>query len=697
MKHISIGVDIGGTFTDIVALDYQSGRIHAKKVLTAYADPTQPVMDGIAALLEENGFRAAQVGRFVHATTLFTNALIEGKGARTGLLATAGFGDAIEIGRERRYDLYDVHIDGPQSLVPRHLRAEIAARIDAAGIEVTPPDRGETLEAVGKLVAQGVDSLAVCLLHAYANPRHEEQVAAWITEVYGGISVCISSAIAPEIREYDRVCTTVANACVQPLARSYLDRLEHRVKALGIDCGVLMMLSNGGLSAVAEARRKPIDLLESGPAAGAISAAWSGRRNDRTSLLAFDMGGTTAKLCLVQDARPAVAYGFEAARRKRFAEGSGIPVKITTVDLIEIGAGGGSIARADSMKLLKVGPESAASEPGPACFSRGGTQPTVTDANVVLGYLDPESFAGGAIPIDAGKAGAALQALGARIGMDGAAIAQGIHDIVAENMAGAARVHIAERGHDPRKFDMVCTGGGGPLHGYAVARKVGIGTLIVPPAAGVASAIGLLVAPARADRSRTAIFQPSAGDLADLESSFGKLADEARGCLDALQDGFGAIALKRYADGRFVGQGFTLTVQLPDGPYAGPGVDAEPVRAALLAAFNSAYSEKFGRTPPNVPVELVSLRVSALAHPSEAFVPAALRQSGQPAAKRSRPVFFEEAGGFVDTAIYARDELAVNAVLPGPLLVVDADSTLVVGPGGTLVQSETGNLIVNVH
>jgi N-methylhydantoinase A len=696
MKHIVIGVDIGGTFTDIVALDYLSGATHSRKVLTTYADPTQGVTTGIELLFQETGIAASQVVRLVHATTLFTNALIEGKGVPTGLLMTEGFSDIIEIGRERRYDLYDVQIEGTNPVVPRHLREEIGGRLDANGSETAPLNQQQVLDAVGRLTAQGVQSLAICLMHSYANASHEQQVKAWIQAAHPDLSLSLSSEVAPEIREFDRVCTTAANACVQPIARQYLDILEDRVAALGIDSGVLMMLSNGGLCAVSEAKRKPIELLESGPAAGAISAAWSGAHDAFANLLAFDMGGTTAKLSLVENGHPEVAYSFEAARRKRFAEGSGIPIKITTVDLIEIGAGGGSIARGDDMGLLKVGPDSSASEPGPACYNRGGLNATVTDANLVLGYLNPDFFAGGTIHIDVGLARHALQKVGDALQLSADQVAQGIYDIVAENMAGAARVHVAERGHDPRDFVMVCTGGGGPLHGYAVARKIGVRTLISPAAAGVASAIGLLVSPARSDRSRTLGFRPDTGDLAILESTYAELESGASASMEPLQTDFGPNVVVRQADGRFVGQGFTLTVELPAGPYAGNGVDEATVRQGLVAAFEAAYRDKFGRTPPNVPIELVSLRANVTAMPRDMFKPASLTAGGQPEAKSRRSVFFAEAGTYMDTPIYTRASIPLDTEVPGPLLVEDSDSTLVVGPSGRLRKTASGNLVIQI-
>lgn len=697
MKHIAIGIDIGGTFTDVVALDYRSGHVHSRKVLTTYSDPSIAVVDGVRSLFSQAGIEPAQVLRLVHATTLFTNALIEGKGVRTGLLCTRGFRDIIEIGRERRYDLYDVHIEGAPSLVPRKLREEIGGRLDANGREREPVLREEVLAAVDRLVGQGAESVAICLLHAYGNPAHERQVADWVREAFPELSLSLSSEVAPEIREYDRVCTTAANACVQPIAHRYLSVLEARVAELGIASGVLMMLSNGGLCSVAQARRKPIELLESGPAAGAISAAWAGARDGHEDLLAFDMGGTTAKLALVEDGRPAVAHGFEAARRKRFAEGSGIPIRITTVDLIEIGAGGGSLTRADDMQLLKVGPQSAGSEPGPACYGRGGEQATVTDANLVLGYLNPEYFAGGSMRIDRDRAQVSLAQLGAMLGLAPHEAARGVHEIVAENMAAAARLHVAERGHDPRDFVMVCTGGGGPLHGYAVARKIGVRKLLVPASAGVASAVGLLLSPARSDRSRTVGFRPDTGLLEDLEHDFAQLETEAVASLRPLEPGFGPVAVKRQADGRFVGQGFTLTVDLPAPPYAGTDIDPDAVRRALKESFEAGYRRKFGRTPPDVPVELVSLRISASAMPQQSFEPSPTAEGGGGRPHARRPVFFAEAGAYLDTPIYRRQDIPLGTALAGPLLVEDPDSTLVVGPCGRLTRMASGNLVIDIE
>lgn len=695
-KEWALGIDIGGTFTDVVAIDYASGKLHSLKVLTTHGDPTDAVIEGVAGLLNACDIDPSRVTRVVHATTLFTNALIERRGVSTGLVTNEGFSDIIEIGHERKYDLYDLAIERAPALVPRHLRREIKGRLDAQGRELEALDAADVRETVGQLAALGVKSVAVCLLHSYASTEHEKQVAEWIRRDFPGMEVTLSSEVAPVIREFERISTTVANAYIKPLASSYLDSLEKRLAGLGLGTGVLMMLSNGGLCHISDAKRNPIELLESGPAAGAISATHYGMRDASANLLAFDMGGTTAKLCLVEDAKPSITFGFEAARRKRFAEGSGLPLKITTVDLIEIGAGGGSIARQDLLGLLKVGPSSAGSEPGPACYGRGGEQPTVTDANLLLGYLNPGYFAGGTLRIDVELARKALGGLANSISRDVVDVAWGIHDIVAENMAGAARVHVAERGRDPRDFVLLCTGGGGPLHSYYVAQKIGVRTIICPPAAGVASAYGLLVAPARADRSRTMTFRPATDSLEELEAVFGELEASATASLENVSSAFGPVKLTRQADGRYAGQGFNLSVQLPQGPYTGASGDPAQVRVALREAFEAAYREKFGRTPPDVPVELVNVRISGEAPPRKVFDPEPMRTGALATAKATRDVYFKEAGGYLPTPVFERSDLCAGFSAEGPLLVEDASSTLVVGPRGHVEQLPSGNLFITI-
>ncbi|OFW98472.1 MAG: hydantoinase, partial [Alphaproteobacteria bacterium RIFCSPHIGHO2_12_FULL_66_14] len=480
---LSLGIDIGGTFTDVVIHDPRDGRAIIWKESTTPDDPARGALEGTRRVLAKAGVRPDQVGRVVHATTLFTNALIERKGARTGLLTTAGFADVLEIARERKYELYDLFIEMPKPLVPRPWRREAKERLAADGSVEIALDVEAALAEVAELVEQGVESLAICFLHSYANPAHERAIAAAVAERFQYLSISLSSDIAPEIREYQRTSTTVANAYIRPLAEIYLERLEQALTKSGIPGGLFLMLSNGGLTHVSEAKRAPVQLLESGPAAGALAGAWFGRNAGLERVLAFDMGGTTAKLALVDDGEPLVAYGFEAAREKRFLRGSGLPIMIATVELIEIGAGGGSVARKSDLGTLQVGPESSGAQPGPACYGRGGTDATVTDADLALGYLNADFFLGGAMKIDRAATEAALGGLATALGVERDRAGFGVHDVVNENMAGAARVAIAERGRIPAEYALLATGGAGPVHAWNVARKLGVTRVVCPPGA----------------------------------------------------------------------------------------------------------------------------------------------------------------------------------------------------------------------
>jgi N-methylhydantoinase A len=691
----SLGIDIGGTFTDLVVYDHDSGRQWNRKVLTTHDDPARAVTAGVASLLGDERLQPSGVTRVVHATTLFTNALIERQGAPTGLLTTAGFADTLEIGRERKYELYDLNIARPEPLVPRTRRREVRERVAADGAVRQPLAVEELLAAVAHLIADGVTSIAVVFLHAYANPAHETQALRIIGQRHPEIFVSASHEVAPEIREYERASTTVANAYIKPLAQRYLDLMARQLAALAIPAPLLLMQSSGGLTHVAEAQRVPVQMLESGPAAGAIAAAFFGRADSGGHLLAFDMGGTTAKLSLIEGGEPLTAYGFEAARQKRFMEGSGLPIRISTIELIEIGAGGGSIAHVDAIGLLKVGPRSAGSQPGPACYGRGGEAPTVTDADLLLGYLNPDYFAGGTLSIDVEAAQKALARVAGDVGLSVIEVAWGIHEVVNENMASAARVHVAERGRDPRQYALLCTGGAGPVHAYEVARKLGLREIICPPSAGVASALGLLVAPARVDRVATIGLRLDRGDCAALERAFRRLEDEARAVMADTALKLDAISIQRLADGRFVGQGFDLVVPLPPGPYDGP--DEAAARRALQDSFEAAYREKFALTPPDVPVEFINIRVAVRAPVAGSDV--MLRGRTGPAAralKGRRPAFFPEAGGFVETAVYDAAALVAGEKLEGPAVVEDTGSTLVIGPGAWGQVADSGNIILTL-
>ena len=696
MSQYALGIDIGGTFTDLVVYDHERGRQWSRKVLTTHDDPARAVATGVDAILREGGLEPERFTRVVHATTLFTNALIERKGARTGLLTTAGFADALEIGRERKFELYDLAITKPEPLVPRDLRLEVAERVGADGRVRRRLDAREVGARARRLVEAGAESIAIVFLHAYANPRHEAEAARIVARLLPRVAVTASHEVAPEIREFERASTTAANAYIKPLAQRYLELMGRRVAEAGIPAPLLLMVSSGGLTHVAEAARAPVRMLESGPAAGAIAAAFFGRDDaDEGRVLAFDMGGTTAKLSLVDGGEPLTAYSFEAARQRRFIEGSGLPIRISTIELIEIGAGGGSIASVDEIGLLKVGPRSAGSQPGPAAYGLGGAEPTVTDADLLLGYLNPEYFAGGELTLDVPAARAAVERVAAGLGLPATQVAWGIHDVVNESMASAARVHIAERGRDPRHYALLCTGGAGPVHAWSLARKLGMARVVCPPSAGVASALGLLVAPARVDRVATVGIRLDEGSVGELEAAFRRLEDEARAVMADTGLPLERATIQRLADGRFLGQGFDLVVDLPDGPY--DGRDADSVRRALTQAFEAAYREKFSLTPPDVPVEFINVRVAVRAPVagSEVVLQGRARRGDSPI-KGRRPVWFPEANGFVETIVYDRTRLSVADGFAGPAVIEEEGSTLVVPPRAGFTVAPTGNVVVTL-
>ena len=686
----SLGIDIGGTFTDIVAYDQATGRTVKAKELTTPDDPARGVITGIRNLLKADGLGPGDFARLVHATTLFTNAIITRQGAKTGMLTTAGFRDAVEIGRERKFELYDIFIAKPEPLAPRDLRAEVVERIGPDGAVLTPIDMDGLNAAVDGLVAAGVESVAIVFLHCYANAAHEDAALDAIRKRHPTLYVSASHDVSPEIREYERASTTAANAYVKPLADRYLESLIGQARELGIDAPFFMMLSNGGLTHVDEARARPVLLLESGPAAGALVAAHFGGAAGEENILAFDMGGTTAKLAVVERGEPHIAYSFEAAREKRFIEGSGLPINISTIELIEIGAGGGSIAHVDAMGLLKVGPSSAGAVPGPVCYGRGGTQPTVTDADLVLGYLNPGYFAGGSMNIDRDAAEAAMKPLAEALGMTPLEVAAGIHDVVGENMASAARVHVAEQGHDVRQFTMLATGGAGPVHVWSVARKLGLRRLICPRSAGVASALGLLIAPARVDRTGTVARRFSAMDWGALEKGYkGLEADAAKVIAETGFDPAKA-EIVRLADMRFVGQGFEVVLPLPPGPY-----DASSA-PALREAFEVVYRETFARTPPDVEPEIINIRVTMKAAVAGVEVRAAAGAGTGDPRTGTRPAWFAETGGFVETPVLERGRMRPGYAFEGPAIVEEAESTLILGPGAKARVDDQLNLVVDL-
>ena len=689
-----LGVDIGGTFTDLVLVDEATGAVRVGKVLTTAKDPALGVEQGVQSLLDEAGRRAADVSAVVHGTTLATNALIERKGARTALLTTAGFRDALEIRREGRYDMYDLFIDPPAPLVPRRLRREVQERVLADGRILRPLDESRAREVIRDLVAEGVEAIAICLLHAYANAEPERRLAALVREVAPGVAVSCSSEVVPEIREYERTSTTVANAYVMPLVARYLEDLERRLRDAGVSGQLAIMQSSGGIVLPDEARRFPIRLVESGPAAGALAAARAARRAGEPRLLSFDMGGTTAKACVIDRGEPLVAREFEVARADRFKRGSGLPIRVPVIELIEIGAGGGSIARVDRLGLLKVGPDSAGADPGPACYGLGGRLPTVTDADLLLGYLDSEFFLGGRMRLDRDAAARAVEEhVAAPLGLDVTAAAWGIHRVVNENMAAAARIHGIERGRDLRRYPLFAFGGAGPVHGWAVARILRLERMLVPFGAGAISAWGLLAAPPAFDFVRTYRTRLDQADWAAVNALFEAMEAEARARLARAGVAGAAVRVRRVAEMRYVGQGHEVEAEIPLGTLTPESV------APITAAFEAAYQALYHRRPHGVPVEALNWRVT-VAGPAPALDVGGGGATGGSAAaaavKGQRPAFFPETSGYVPTPVYDRYALGPGAELAGPAIVEERESTTVLGPGARCRVADDLTLVVEI-
>mgnify|MGYP001500631242 CR=1 FL=1 len=687
-----VGLDIGGTFTDLVLTDEETGQIRLHKILTTPDDPAEAALQGLAELCRAAGLTLGDVGLLVHGTTLVTNAIIERTGAPTAVLTTRGFRDILEMGREQRYDIYDLFLQFPDPLVPRRRRIEVDERVDRTGAVLLPLQLDQVRAAVTRLVADGVEALAVSFLHAYANPAHEHAVAAMLRREFPALRVSLSSEIVPEIREFERTCTTVCNAYVQPLVDRYLRQMEAALARQGFQGRFYLMQSAGGTIAPEAARRFPIRLLESGPAGGALVTAFFGERLDRRDLVAFDMGGTTAKICLIRDGRPELTSMIEAARVHRFKRGSGLPVTVPVIDMMEIGAGGGSTAQVDSLGLLRVGPHSAGAVPGPACYGRGGDEPTVTDACLALGYFDPGYFLGGAMRLDRAAALRALDRVGARVGLDAVAAAWGIHQIVSENMAAAARVYLIERGQDPRRYAMVAFGGAGPAHASRVARILGLREVIVPPASGVASALGFLVAPTSFDLAHSL---PGLLDELDWPAVDARYTDmEARGRALLVEGGVppDQVTCVRRAEMRLVGQFHDIEVPVP------PGRLTAAVASELAAAFETEYRRLYSAYLPGRPIQALNWRVLTSGPAPQVTLPHAALGSGDPAGalKGRRPAYFPETEGFAEVPVYDRYRLRPGAAAVGPAIVEEREATTVVGPGDTLAVDAFHNLVIQV-
>jgi N-methylhydantoinase A len=688
-----IGVDIGGTFTDLILVDEAGAAFLVAKVLTTPADPAQAVETGVKDLLAGAAVPAVEVSHVVHGTTLFTNALIERKGAKTALITTAGFRDALEIAREHRYDMYDLFMERPAPLVPRHRRYEVRERILEDGSILQPLDEGGAERLIENFLREGIEAVGVCLLHSYRNPTHERALGELLLRRAPGLAVSLSCDVVPEIREYERTSTTVANVYVQGLAEGYLTRLRQRLDGLGVTGALFVMQSNGGVCTVETACRYPIRLVESGPAAGALAAAHYGRLMGRPDLLSFDMGGTTAKACLIENGEPLVAPDFEVARVYRFKRGSGLPIKVPVIEMIEIGAGGGSIARVDRLGLLTVGPESAGADPGPACYGLGGREPTVTDADLLLGYLDPEFFLGGRLRLDQEAARRAIaDRVAGPLGMDPVRAAWGIHRVVNENMASAARIHGVERGKDVRRFPLFAFGGAGPVHAYRVAEILRSRAVICPLGAGVTSAVGFLAAPLTFDFVRTYPGSLGEMDWPAVNAHLQQMEQAGRAMLGKTvpED---QVTFRRRADMRYRLQGHDIPVPLPDG-WLGPESEA-----AIRAAFETAYAAIYGRTAPGVPIDVMNWRVVAQGPRPALHLPTAPAAAGggtEGALKGRRPACLPEADGFVEMPVYDRYRLAPSHAFAGPAIVEERESTVVVGPRARARVDDWLNLIIDL-
>jgi N-methylhydantoinase A len=681
---IRLGVDIGGTFTDVVL---EAGAVlHSVKVLTTYAVPEEAILDGIGQVCANAGVAPGEVTMIIHGTTLATNALIERRGAKTALITTKGFRDVIEMRTESRFEQYDLNLVLPEPLIARNHRHVLDERIGAQGQVLKPLER-TGVEAMAETIAKGgYVSAAVGLLHSYANDAHERLVREVLAECLPDLSVSLSSEVSPQMREYERFNTVCANAYVKPMMQAYLQRLTGRLAAIGMAAPVMLMHSGGGIISLESASKFPVRLVESGPAGGAIFAADIARRYGIDRVLSFDMGGTTAKICMIRGQSPKTARVFEAARSYRFKKGSGMPISIPVIDMVEIGAGGGSLASVDAMHQIRVGPESAGSEPGPACYQRGGTRPAVTDADLVLGRLDPDDFAGGTIPLSTDASGVAIvAAVGGPLGLDRMTAAFAISEVVDENMANAARVHAVENGEDLSTFTMIAFGGAAPLHAGRLCQKLGIKRFLVPPGAGVGSAIGFLRAPFSFEATRSAYMRLSDFSPAAAQRVLAELRDEAatfvRSCDAEAEIGYEVRAYMRY-----VGQGWEIPVDLSAEDAA------EPAGPRCLALFEDAYKTLFGRAVDGVDTEVTSWAVNATTPlPVTAAVGAAGTLNRANVAG-TWPMFDPASGAVVKAGVAARDRLAPGDWLSGPALVTESETTVVIPESFTATVRADGTL-----
>ena len=685
---LRLAVDIGGTFTDVVLVDADNRSLATTKTATTPQDPTEGALIGTRQVIEQAGVSIGDVVGFIHGTTLATNALIERRGAVVSTITTEGFRDILEIAYERRYSQYDISIEKPDFIVPRARSFTIPERLSVKGEVLTPLDESAVDRLIEQLVASGTEAVAICLLHAYANPIHEQKLKALLLERKPGLVISLSSDVSPEAREFERLCTTIANAYIQPLMSSYLNSFARDYSKEGLNCPILMMTAGGGMTTLETAARFPIRLVESGPAGGAILSADVSAQVGYDRVLSFDMGGTTAKLCLIDNHQPQTTRQFEISRAARFIKGSGMPVRIPVIDMIEIGAGGGSIASVDRLGRLLVGPRSAGSEPGPAAFNRGGTEATVTDSDVALGYIDPDAFAEGRLTIDGGKADEALVAsVGKMLSLDAIKSAQGVSQIVDESMASAGRMHAVESGKDLSERLMIAFGGNGPLHATRVARRAGVNKVLIPNDPGVGSAVGFLSAPVSFElvRSRYTILDQL--DAGSINSLFDEMIGEAEAVVRA-GDASSPIVCERTAFMRYHGQGHEIEADLPD-----RAIEAGDIEV-LRKAFEKEYQRQFARVVPGMTIEILNwaVRVSTKSETERSAVPKTGEQDIT--AKVRREISCDLTGNQVEAAVFDRRDLRPGDRFIGPALVVELQTTTLVSADFAAKVDGNGNLFL---
>ena len=679
-----LGVDIGGTFTDVV-LEIDQQQFSAK-VLTTYAAPEDAIIEGMQQVCARAVIEPAQIQQIIHGTTLATNALIERRGAKTALITTEGFRDVIEMRSESRFEQYDLNLILPEPLLPRQQRYTVSERVSASGEVLVALQREQVEQLAARIAMAGYESVAVGLMHSYLNDRHEVMIREVLTEKMPGLSVSISSEVSPQMREYERFNTVVANAFIKPMMESYLGRLRAQLKDEGADCPIFLMHSGGGIISIESAAQFPVRLVESGPAGGAVFAAHIAARYGLDKVLSFDMGGTTAKICLIKNQTPKTSRVFEAARTYRFKKGSGMPISIPVIDMVEIGAGGGSLAHVDSMRQIRVGPESAGSEPGPACYGRGGERPAVTDADLILGRLDPDNFAGGSIQLNSESSSTALQAsLGSILDMDSETAAYGLSEVVDENMANAARVHAVENGEDLSEYTMIAFGGAAPLHAGRLCEKLGINRLLVPPGAGVGSAIGFLRAPFSFEANRSVYMRLSDFAPDTIRRLLSDLEQEAAGFVRTC-DANAEIRTEFKVYMRYTGQGEEIPVIIP------AALAQDPDATTYQSLFETDYAALFGRVVEGMDIEITVWSANATTLPAPVEMVKEQAETGAAESIGMRQIFDPALGKAVASAIVLRDKLDVGRSVPGPAAITEDETTIVL-PSSRLAISQPDGCI----